>query len=88
MAREAAIGLEAARGCGDAWIYGELFWWATRADPELTPPARLAEPYELMIAGAWERAARIWKQLGMPYERALALAQGPEAALRESLAIL
>jgi DNA-binding CsgD family transcriptional regulator/tetratricopeptide (TPR) repeat protein len=88
VAHEAAIGLEAARGCGDAWIYGELLWWATRADPELQPPAPLAEPYELMIAGDWAGAARIWKQLGMPYERAVALAQGPEAALRESLALL
>jgi DNA-binding CsgD family transcriptional regulator len=88
VAHEAAIGLAAARGCGDPWIQGELLWWGTRADPELKPPARLALPYALMIAGDWEGAAGIWKELGMPYERALALAQGPEAALRESLAIL
>jgi len=88
VARESAIGLEAARGCSDAWIYGELLWWATRADPSCESPLRLAEPYKLMIAGDWQGAEAIWKHLKMPYERALALAQGPEAALRESLAIL
>jgi len=88
MAHEAAVGLEAARGSGDAWIYGELAWWASRADPAFEPPARLARPYERMIAGDWRGAAAIWKELGMPYERALALAEGPEAALRESLSIL
>ena len=41
-----------------------------------------------MIDGDWERAAAAWQLLGAPYERALALAQGPEEALRESLVIL
>ena len=41
-----------------------------------------------MIAGDWEGAAAAWKQVRMPYERALALADGPEEALRESLTIL
>src|SRR5262249_56288062 len=88
VARERAIGLEAARGCGDAWVYGELLWWATRADPDLKPPARLAEPYELMIGGDWYGAARIWEELGMPDERALALAPGAGDALREALAVI
>jgi DNA-binding NarL/FixJ family response regulator len=51
-------------------------------------PADLAEPYALMIEGDWERAAAAWEKLGAPYERALALADGPEEALLESLAIL
>jgi DNA-binding NarL/FixJ family response regulator len=41
-----------------------------------------------MIAGNWEAAAAAWKALGMPYEQALALAEGPEEALRESLGII
>jgi DNA-binding CsgD family transcriptional regulator len=88
VAREAALGLEAARGCGDAWVFGELTFWARRADSAFEPAARLARPYQLLIAGDWSAAAAIWKDLGMPYERALALAEGPEAALRESLGIL
>jgi DNA-binding CsgD family transcriptional regulator len=72
----------------DAWVRGELAWWGRRADPGFTLPSQLARPYELMIAGDWQSAADAWAQLGMPYERALALADGPEAALREALAIL
>lgn len=87
VAQEAAIGLKAA-GHRDRWIHGVLFYWARRVDPALDVPADLAEPYTLMIAGDWEGAAAAWQQLGAPYERALALADGPEEALRESLAIL
>src|SRR5258708_30825385 len=41
-----------------------------------------------MINGDWEGAALAWQHLGAPYERALALAGGPEDALREALVIL
>jgi len=88
VAEEAAIGLRAVVGHRDAWIQGELAYWGRRADPSLALPPDLAEPYALMIQGDWERAAAAWQQLGAPYERALALADGPEEALLESLAIL
>jgi DNA-binding NarL/FixJ family response regulator len=48
----------------------------------------VAEPYALMIEGDWEAAAAAWNALALPYERALALADGPEEALIESLTIL
>jgi DNA-binding NarL/FixJ family response regulator len=41
-----------------------------------------------MIAGDWRSAAALWGQLDSPYEQALALAAGPEEALRQSLTIL
>ena len=41
-------------------------------------------PYAL----PWREAAEAWRRLGCPYEEAEALAEGDEAALRESLAIL
>jgi len=88
VAEEAAIGLKAAVGAREWWLQGELTYWARRADPALDLPAFVAEPYALMIAGDWEGAAAAWKQVRMPYERALALADGPEEALRESLTIL
>jgi ATP/maltotriose-dependent transcriptional regulator MalT len=88
VAAEAAVGLRAAAGHRDAWIQGELGFWGRRADPSLELPADLAEPYALMIEGDWERAAAAWERLGAPYERALALADGSEAALLESLTIL
>jgi DNA-binding CsgD family transcriptional regulator len=85
---EAAVGLKAGVGYRDSWIQGELAYWGRLADPALKLPAELAEPYVLMIKGDWEGAASAWDQINMPYERALALASGPEEALRESLAIL
>lgn len=88
VTEEAAIGLKAAAGRRDRWIQGELAYWGRRADPPLDLPADVAEPYALMIAGDWESAAAAWQHLNTPYERALALADGPEEALRESLAIL
>jgi len=75
-------------GNRDPWIQGELAYWGRRADSTLEVAAEIAEPYALMIKGDWEGAASAWNQVNMPYERALALASGPEEALRESLAIL
>jgi DNA-binding CsgD family transcriptional regulator/tetratricopeptide (TPR) repeat protein len=88
VAEAAAIGLTAAAGHRDPWIPGELAYWGHRANPALQACTNIAEPYALMIAGDWERAAAVWQRLGAPYERALALADGPEEALRESLDIL
>jgi len=47
-------------------------------------PADLAVPYAL----PWREAAQEWRRIGCPYEQAEALAEGDEAAMRESLAIL
>jgi DNA-binding CsgD family transcriptional regulator len=88
VAEEAAVGLKAAAGHQDPWIPGQLAYWAHRADSSLQPSSKIARPYALMIAGDWEGAAAAWAALGTPYERALALADGPEDALLESLSIL
>jgi DNA-binding CsgD family transcriptional regulator len=88
VAELARRGLQAAAGKHDAWIVGELAFWGHRADPTLPTPPGIAEPYALMIAGEWEAAAAAWQVLEMPYDQALVLAEGPEEALRESLAIL
>jgi DNA-binding CsgD family transcriptional regulator len=88
VAEQVGIGLQAPIGGQDPWIHGELAFWGRRADPTLAVPSRIAEPYALMIDGQWEAAAAAWKRLGMPYEQALALAEGPEDALRESLGII
>jgi len=88
VAAEVAVGLEAARGRQGVWLLGELAYWGHRADPSLRVGQELAEPYALMIRGDWRAAAAAWQEAGMPYERALALADGPEEALREALEIL
>ncbi len=87
-AEQACLGLRAAVGKHDTWLVGQLAFWASRSDPTLHVPSDIAEPYALMIAGDWQAAADAWQALNMPYERALALAEGPEEALRESLGLL
>ena len=41
-------------------------------------PAGAAEPYASQLAGDWARAAELWRELGCPYEAALALADADE----------
>ena len=88
VAREVAVGLETAQGHRDPWIRGELAFWQSRAHPLTEVPNDIFGPYRLMIEGDWRAAADAWEKRQMPYERALALASGPETALREALEIL
>ena len=72
--------------CGDSWSAGELACWRWRAglhDELAVEP--LAEPYRLSIAGEWRQAAERWRELGCPYEAALALSDADdEDALRQA----
>jgi DNA-binding CsgD family transcriptional regulator len=88
VANEAAVGLRALAGIRDLWMRGPLAFWAQRANSAMHAEKEIAAPYALMIAGDWERAAAAWQGHNSPYERALALAGGPEGALREALVIL
>jgi DNA-binding CsgD family transcriptional regulator/tetratricopeptide (TPR) repeat protein len=88
VSMEVAVGLQATAESPDPWILGKLAYWGHRADPSFIVPAGIAEPYAWMISGEWKRAADAWEQLGMPYERALALADGPEEPLRDALVVL
>jgi DNA-binding CsgD family transcriptional regulator/tetratricopeptide (TPR) repeat protein len=74
---------------GIAWAIAELGFWLWRAGTLARLPAEAAaRPFALHAAGDWRAAADAWAQLGCPYEQAEALADGDEAAMRESLAIL
>jgi DNA-binding CsgD family transcriptional regulator len=88
VAREAALGLEYVGGHTAPWIRGELLFWLSRAQKIDSIPDDIAEPYRLMLQGRWRDAANAWESVGMPYEQALALAEGPEKAQREALTIL
>ena len=87
VAREVVIGLTQVRGHKAPWIHGELLFWQSRVQA-VEPVGEVAEPYRLMLEGNWRAAADAWAHIGMPYERALALAEGCEDSLREALAIL
>jgi DNA-binding CsgD family transcriptional regulator len=75
--------LERIVAVGDAWRAGELAAWMQRAgggvDASRLP--KLPKPYAHEVAGEWREAADAWAALGCPYNRALALCGGDEAAL-------
>jgi ATP/maltotriose-dependent transcriptional regulator MalT len=87
VAREAVEGQRAAPKRSDPWIASELAFWRSRADPSALAVG-LTEPYQLMVRGRWHAAANAWKQLGMPYQQALALVEADEEAQKEALTIL
>ncbi len=84
---EAANAYELALSRSDPWILGQLAYWLWRADVRDIPVERLARPYAGMILGEWQAAAQEWAEIGCPFEQALALAEGDEAAQVQALAI-
>jgi DNA-binding CsgD family transcriptional regulator len=75
-ATEGALPLALERRWG--LLAGELAVWRRRAGLGGAIPAEIAEPYVLQLTGAWARAAERWRELGCPYEAALALADADE----------
>ncbi|MGH8958415.1 MAG: LuxR C-terminal-related transcriptional regulator, partial [Acidimicrobiia bacterium] len=71
-----------------AWARGELGFWMWRAGLIDSAPDKAAPPFALQINGNWRAAAESWHEIGCPYEEAMALADGDESALLESLEIL
>ena len=69
------------------WFIGELAYWCWRSGALQQTPDNCAAPFALQIAGRWREGAAAWAELGCPYERARALAEGDDAAQREALAI-
>jgi DNA-binding CsgD family transcriptional regulator len=65
------------------WRVGELVFWAQRAGIPLEGALATARPFEQQLRGEYLQAAEEWAQLGCPYERALALADSPDAGLRK-----
>lgn len=70
-------------------VLGELATWRRLLSPESDPGETegMAEPHRLQLVGDWRAAAALWTSMGAPFERALALLQGDEAARREALDI-
>jgi DNA-binding CsgD family transcriptional regulator len=48
---------------------------------------KTAAPYALQMSGDWRAAAEAWREIGCPYEEAMALADGNELAQRAALEI-
>jgi DNA-binding CsgD family transcriptional regulator len=63
---------------GHRWAVGELGYWLWRVGQLAGPPPGAMEPYAEQMAGEPARAARLWGELGCPYEAAVALAETDE----------
>jgi ATP/maltotriose-dependent transcriptional regulator MalT len=80
---------ELAVAAAHPWFAGELAFWLGLAGTPASVPVQVAEPHRLLLAGDWRAAATAWRELGCPYERALALSCGDQdQALLEALALL
>jgi DNA-binding CsgD family transcriptional regulator/tetratricopeptide (TPR) repeat protein len=82
-----ARALELARLRRSDWVSSELWAWRRRAGIiDDISDADLIGPYVLELASDWSAAAARWRELGCPYEAALALAEeDDEGALRQAL---
>ena len=85
---EARFVMQMARGHDESRLQGEFafaFWmWRAGGAPETH---QIATPYALHMSGDWRAAAEAWRQIGCPYEEAMALADGDESAQRAALEI-
>ena len=70
-------------------VHGELLLWRWRLEPDarLGDLTGLATPFRAEISGDWAAAADYWAEIGAPFDRALALLGGDEAAQRQALQI-
>ena len=87
-AAEARAALAQAERHGHAWYAGELATWLRRAGAGVPIPAACAEPHALLLRGQWREAAAAWAAIGCPYDEALALCEGDEAARLAALSQL
>jgi len=84
---EAGQADDAADGC-DEWDRGAVAVWLWRTGSARLPRGEIAAPYRRLLDGDAAGAARLWQDLGCPYEAALALlGSADEASLREALQI-
>lgn len=77
---QASLVLKMAKGHDDPWLHGEFAFWIWRAGGTVATEEKIAEPYALHMTGDWRAAAAAWKEIGCPYEEAMALADGDEPA--------
>jgi DNA-binding CsgD family transcriptional regulator len=81
--------LARAERSGLSWEIGELACWRRRAGIAEEPPAGIADPCALELAGEHERAAERWTEIGCPFEAAMALAGADDdTAQRRALDML
>jgi len=69
------------------WYAGALSLWLWKLGELTTVADVVPAPYRLIVEGNWQESAQAWSDKGCPYERAVALSHGEEAARLEALEI-
>jgi DNA-binding CsgD family transcriptional regulator len=75
-------------GRGNPWGVGELAFWLWKLGVISSAPNGIAEPYHLIFDGQPLEAARLWDELGYPYEKAIALSCGENESQLVAIDIL
>jgi DNA-binding CsgD family transcriptional regulator/tetratricopeptide (TPR) repeat protein len=85
VAVEASAAFDLAVQHRHRWFATELAYWRFQAGDTPSLPAWEPTPFALQLGGRAADAAAAWRELGCPYQEAIALAEvGDEAALRAS----
>jgi DNA-binding CsgD family transcriptional regulator/tetratricopeptide (TPR) repeat protein len=69
------------------WVAEDSALWLYMLGEPVVGTGRLATPFREHCEGRWHEAAAGWRALGRPYEEALALSGGGDAAQRQALEI-
>jgi DNA-binding CsgD family transcriptional regulator len=69
------------------WVAEDSALWLYMLGEPVAVTAHLSTPFREHCEGRWEQAAAGWRALGRPYEEAMALCGGDEAAQRQALEI-
>jgi DNA-binding CsgD family transcriptional regulator/tetratricopeptide (TPR) repeat protein len=77
---EAEAGVELARRSREPWLVGLLTFWAHRAGVRTQSHDALPDPYALHLTGEFIAAAKLWEEMGCPYEAAVELALTEDVA--------
>jgi DNA-binding CsgD family transcriptional regulator len=84
LARAAPI----AAAVGNIWAAGEIAYWRRKLGDSVDGAVHMAAPHRALLSHDWETAQAAWAELGAPYEQALALLEGDEAATNRGLIML
>ncbi len=80
--------IETGLDVGYLWSAGSIALWLWKLGDLADAPEGIAEPYRLLIEGDPMAAAQRFEDLGIPYERAIALSHGDHKAQLDALEIL
>jgi DNA-binding CsgD family transcriptional regulator/tetratricopeptide (TPR) repeat protein len=69
------------------WVVEDAALWLYMLGDPVAETAGLQSPFREHCEGRWQEAAAGWRALGRPYEEALALSEGDDAAQRQALEI-